>query len=195
MAPNSLSPASVVLAYHSAYGAHKATIPTKEWFPTSITGNLGSYTSWLGGPVDAEVMVKALCDVLKAFMPATSTFDSATIYTMATATSPNIPRNSIPLSIVGTSASANPSAAFSATFHFVTTTFGKAKLVVLDSPFGSNWLAPLLPAGFTAPVIALDAEFSDGNNAWSGRDDSPPASIVKVTYDVNDKLQREYFGS
>jgi hypothetical protein len=195
MAPNSLSPASVVISSHSAFGAHKMTIPTKEWFPTSITGVLGSYESWLGGPVDAEDMVTDLCTVLKPFMPATSEFDSVTVYTQATPTAPNIPRASVALGIVGTSASANPSAAFSATFHFVTQAFGKAKLVVLDSPFGANWLAPLLPAGFSAAVIALEAEFSDSNNAWSGRDDSPPVSCVKVTYDVNDKLQREYFGS
>jgi len=193
MAPNSLSPASMVIAYHSAFSQHRMTIPTKEWFPTSITGALGSYQNWLGATIDAEVMATDLINLLVPFVPATTTFDSATVYTQATPTAPNIPRISVPLSIVGTSVSANFSAAFSATFHFVTSGFGKAKLVLLDSPFGSNWLAPLLPAGFSADALALAAEFSDANNAWSGRDDNPPANMVKITFDVNDKLQKMYY--
>ena len=56
-APNSLSPASVEIDYHSAYAPHTMTIPTLEWFPTSITGNLGSFSNWAAGTRDAEDMV------------------------------------------------------------------------------------------------------------------------------------------
>jgi len=171
------------------------TIPTKEWFPTNLTGSIGSYQSWLGGGVDAEAMVTALCNALKPFLLPTSSFDSVTVYTQASPTAPNIPRANVALGIVGTSMSSNPSAAFSATFHFVTTAFGKSKLVLLDSPFGSGWLAPLLPAGFSSDVLALQTEFADANNAWSGRDDHAPGSLVKVTYDVNDKLQKMYYAA
>lgn len=194
-APNSLSPASIIIDVHSAYGAHKMTLPTKEWLPTDISGHLGSYVSWLGGPVDAEEMVTALCNVLKVFVPATWSFDSAQAYTQLTPTSPNIPRKRVALGIVGTSISTNPSAAVSTTFNYITTDNGKGKIVLLDSPLGSGWLAPILPADFDANILALDAEFSDANNAWSGRDDFPPADITKVTFDVNDKLQKMYFGS
>jgi len=195
MAPNSLSPASIEIRYHSLYAPHVATIPTKEWFPTSITGALGSFTSWLGSPVDAEQMVIDLVTKLKVFVPATTEFDMATVFTQATATAPRIPRSSVTLAIAGTGASALPTAAWSSTFNFVTTNFGKAKLVLLDAIQPSSWLAPVLPGSFDAATIALDAEFSDGNNAWSGRDDFPPASCTKITYDVNDKLQKAYFGN
>lgn len=195
MAPNSLSPASVEIRYHSLYAPHTATIPTKEWFPTSITGNLGSYTSWLGAPVDAEAMVVALINLLRVFVPGTTLFDSATIFTQATATSPRIPRNTKALSIAGTGSTALATAAWSSTFNFITSNFGKGKLVLLDAVQPSTWLVPVLPADFDAPVIALDAEFSNGNNAWSGRDDFPPAIISKITYDVNNKLQKAYFGN
>lgn len=193
MAPNSLSPASVVIDYHSAFGSHKMTIPIKEWFPTGIGGNLGSVENWNGVPTDVEAMATGLMNALKVFMPATSSFDAVTAYTQATPTSPNIPRASIGTAISGTNVSTNFSAAFSSTFHFITTDFGKSKLVLLDVPFGSNWLAPLLPAGFSADVTALEAEFTDQNNGWSGRDDFRPATCVKVTYDVNDKLQKMYY--
>jgi len=194
MAPNSLSPASVVIDYHSAYGQHRMTLPTKEWFPTDITGTLGSYENWATIPVDAETMIRALCTSLTPFVPATWEFDSATIYTQASPTAPNIPRRSAPLGIVGTGSSSNPSAAFSATFNFVTTGFGKAKIVLLDSPFGTSWLAPLLPADFDANVDAVITAFCLPTNAWSGRDDNKPNELRKVTYDVNDKLQKMYFG-
>jgi hypothetical protein len=140
-------------------------------------------------------MVIALCTKLKVFVPATWSFDAVTVYTQATPTSPNIPRGRVALGIDGTSVSTNPSAAVSTTFNYVTTNNGKGKIVLLDSPLGSGWLAKILPADFDANIIALDAEFSDANNAWSGRDDFPPADFTSVTFDVNDKLQKMYFGS
>jgi len=195
LAPNSLSPASIVISYHSAYGAHKMTIPTKEWFPTDLTGTLGSYEAWDLTSVDAEAMVTDMCTVLGKFFPATVTFDEATVYTQATPTSPNIPQRTATLSIDGVSVSTLPSAACSNTFNFKTLANGDAKLVLLDCPFGSGWLAPVLPSGFTGDVNDVIGEFCGLGNAWSGRDDSRPNILRKITFDVNDKLQKLYFGS
>jgi len=192
MAPNSLSPASVKINYHTGFGAHAMTVPTLGWFPTSITGTLGSYLAWDSTPRDAEAMINDLVDVLCPFLLPTTGFDLATVYTMATATSPNIPRASAVLTQVGTSVLTSPSEAVSCTFNFKTAANGDAKLVLLDSPIGSNWFNSILPASFGATVLALEAEFAGNSNAWSGRDDSDISLLRKISFDLNDKLQKLY---
>ena len=192
MAPNSLSPASVKINYHSAYGAHAMTIPTLAWFPTSISGNLGSYNPWTGTPIDAEQMVNDLVDLLKVFLQATCAFDQATVYTQATPTAPNIPQASVALTQVGTSGATQFNQAISNTFNFKTFANGDARLVLLDAPVPATGFIPLVPAGFTTDVSNLEGEFTDTANAWAGRDDSRPTLLRKVTYDLNDKLQKLY---
>jgi len=194
MAPNSLSPASMVIDYHSAYGAHRMTIPTKQWFPTNLTGSLGSYEAWDLTTVDAEAMATDLCDTLTKFVPATVIFDTATVYTQADADAPNIPQRQVSLGIPGVSVSTNFSAAFSATFNFKTVGNGGFKIVLLDAPFGSGWLAPVR-SGFDADTTDLVSEVTGSGNAWSGRDDNQVQVLRSITYDVNDKLQKLYFGS
>lgn len=192
MAPNSLSPASVVIDYHSAYGAHKMTIPTREWFPTDITGALGSFTPWTGSPVDGETMVRDLLALLKVFMLPTSGFDAVTAYTQATPTSPNIPQKRVVLSIVGTSISTGLAKAISTTFNGKTTGNGVVKLVLLDTPLGGGGFEPILGADFDTNINNLIAEFSNTGKAWSGRDDNRPNVFNKVSFDLNDKLQKLY---
>lgn len=192
MAPNSLSPASLVIDYHSAYAPHKMTIPTSEWFPTSITGSLGSYLGWNGSPVDAEVMALALIAKLKVFMKTNAAFDNITIYTMATATSPNIPRASLAISVAGVAAGGDE-AAVTRTWNFKTGPNGNMKIELMDTPMPATWLNRRLPASFNADETAIPTEIQASANAWSGRDDAQPITCRSITIDVNDKLQRMYF--
>jgi len=193
MAKNSLSPSSMVLDYHSLYGTHKMTIPTLQWLPTNLTGTIGSFLAWDGvTSVDAFVMVNALCDLLKVFMLATSAFDLVTIYNQATPTSDNIPARSAVLTNTGTSSATGFSEAQSSTFNFKTTANGDFKLVLLDVPVGSNGFVALHPSAFSAAVTNLEAEVISNTNAWSGRDDARPNVCRKVTYDLNEKLQKAY---
>jgi hypothetical protein len=159
-----------------------------------LSGGFGSYINWTSTPVDGEDMVNALVDVIKVYFQNTVHFDQATAYTQADATAPNIPRKTIPLTQVGTSAATTPSAAFSSTFNFKTLDNGIAKLVLLDSPQGSGWLAPVFPSDFSADDLSLEGAFTSDIWAWSGRDDARPAIMTKITFDVNDKLQKMYFG-
>ncbi|HSS99946.1 MAG TPA: hypothetical protein VLK33_23085 [Terriglobales bacterium] len=192
MAPNSLSPASVVIDYHSAYAPHKMTIPTKEWFPTSITGDLGSYQAWNGTPIDAEDMIMALIEKLKVFMKTNAAFDNITIYTMATAASPNIPRISKGISVAGTASTGNE-AAVSGTWNFKTIDNGDAKITLLDTPVPATWFNRILPSGFSGGQVDVAVEMGISSNAWSGRDDSQIQTCRSITYDLNDKLQKMYF--
>jgi len=192
MAPNTLSPASVVIDYHSAYGPHKMTIPTREWFPTSVTGILGSYQAWDLTTIDAEVMITAFATLVAKFLKTNGAIDNATVYTMATATSPNIPRAGKALSITGT-ASGSDEAAVSRTWNFKTTGNGNAKIVILDTPIRSTWFNRVLPTGFSADEEDLAQEYGAASNAWAGRDDLQPLNVRGITMDLNDKLQRMYF--
>lgn len=193
MARNSLSPSSLVLDYHSLFGQHKMTIPTLQWLPTNLSGTMGSYLAWDGATsVDADVMIDDLLNLLKVFIPATSGFDLVTAYNQATSTSDNIPARSKTLAIVGTSVASGFSQAQSATFNFKTTANGDFKLVLLDSPLGSTGFVALHPSGFSAAVLSLEVEVIKATNAWSGRDDARPSVLRKVTYDLNEKLQKSY---
>lgn len=192
MAPNSLSPASAVISYHTLFGAHKMTIPTSEWFPTSITGELGSYLDHDGDPLDAEDMWTDFCNLLKPLVLTTTVYDSVTVYTMATPTSPNIPRRTVALGITGTNTSELKSEAQSATFNFKTSDNGDFKIVLLDQPFGNNGFNAEHPADFVADVIALANFVTGRDTAILGRDDSIPNELRKATYDLNEKLQKQY---
>lgn len=192
MAENSLSPASAVISYHSLYGAHKMTVPTTTWFPTPLTGTIGSYVDHDGDPIDAEAMWTDYCTLLKVFCKPSTVFDNVTIYTMATAESPNIPRAAAALGIVGTSAAPGFSQAQSATFNFKTSGNGNFRIVLLDQPFGSDGFNAVFPAAFGADVLALENFVCGRNTAITGRDDTIPAVLRKITYDLNDKLQKVY---
>lgn len=192
MTPHTLSPASVLINYHTAFAAHTMTLPTLAWFPTSITGALGSYQAWDLSTIDAEVAVNNLVDLLAPLVPASTVFDLATVYTMAGPTSPNIPRASVGLIQVGTSGATGLAEANSATFNFKTLGNSNAKIVLLDFPLGSGGYNRLLPTGFSAPVLALAAEYESTAKMWAGRDDTRPSVLRTVTFDLNDKLQKQY---
>lgn len=192
MAPNSLSPASVVIDYHSAYAPHKMTICTREWFPTSVTGVLGSYAAWDSSTIDAQVMIEAIINKLKTQLKTNAAFDNITIYTQATASSPNIPRATLAISTVGVLTTGDE-AAVSRTYNFKTSGNGNARLELLDSVIPATWFNRILPAGFGADDDDIVAEFTASTNAWSGRDDNQPTVCRGITMDLNDKLQRMYF--
>ncbi len=191
MAPNSLSPASVVIAYHTEFGAHRMTIPTLQWLPTNITGALGSYETWLLGTIDAELMVNNLVDFLAALAPPTTVFDEATVYTQATATSDNIPQRSVAIGTPGTLVGGSFPQAVSLTMNMKTLANGDAKLVLLDTPLGSSGFVALHPP-FASGFTDIFDELSSQGNAWSGRDDTRIYTLRKITFDLNDKLQKEY---
>jgi hypothetical protein len=170
------------------------TIPTRQWFPVDITGSLGSFEAWNTSTIDAEVMVSSIIAYLSTFVPSSFHFDAATVYTQADAEAPNIPQRSIALSDVGSSTNTGNSQAVSCTWNFKTTANGNAKLVLLDVPLRASWLRRLTAADFTSDDNGLATTFMSDTNAFSGRDDTKPSVFRSITFDVNDKLQRAYFG-
>jgi hypothetical protein len=151
-------------------------LPTLQWLTTNLTGSLGSFLAWDGiTSVDAEAMVNELLDLIKVYVPSTTSFNLATVYNQATSTSDNIPARSVGLSKTGTSGATGFSQAQSATFNFKTTANGDAKIVLLDAPLGSGGFIAVHPPAFSPDDLALEAGFGAVNRAWSGRDDARPS--------------------
>lgn len=192
MAPNSLSPAFIRIAVNTAYALHLNTFPTRAWLPTSITGTMGSYLGWNGTPVDGEEMIDELVAALKAFYLATTHIVSATIFTQALPKGEAIQRANKNMSVAGTSTATGQAKAVQTTFNGKTVDNGHFKVCLLDAPCGSGTFDKILPDGFTSEVTDLNDILRADGRAWSGRDDAQPSDFISITFDLNDKLRREY---
>lgn len=187
---HSLYPAFVRLFYHTAFGQHVQTVPTKQWFAVGGTNGFGSYLNWEDDEVDAQDMIDALVDELKDFQPTTGIYDSATIYTMTSETADPRPRFSIPLAVTGTAVTADVPAS-QATLSARTTDFGVAKLEWFDATPSTDFLPVRTLPGSGQPLDLWNV-WSSTDWAWSGRDGFRPATFMQVSYTLNEALRRSY---
>lgn len=189
---NSLSPAFVRIDYRSTWATHIALLGTSAWFPTSITGTLGSYLSHDGDPLDAEVMINAFVDKLAAQHKATTNFDLATVYTQAAPVGQAIPRASASLTQVGSNAAGGPDKATQLTLNGRTTLFGHFKLVLLDVPVGTSNFDKQFPSTFPSTISDIFTEYALTDNAWLARDGGQPSFPISATITLNERLRKEY---
>lgn len=191
MTPHSLYPAYVVIDYHSAWGTHKMTIPTRAWDYSGGTPASGAFSNWEEGQVEAHTMISALvADLVPFFLP-TTTFDLYTIYTMANETALPTPVYSAALGVDGTSVETEWARGVQTTFSFRTDLFGTFKLVLLDAPSAAGF-DKILSFDASPAALAILAEVSNLSNAWAGRDGGRPNTLVQIAYTMNEKLRREY---
>lgn len=193
MAINLLWPAYVLLNFHSANGTHGQTIPTREWSPTPLVplNKGGSYTNWSGLPCDGQTMVEEMATNLSAFNPATTVYDHATIYTLATPESPAIPRAGWALSIAGSNATPGWSKAVQRAWIFRDTAWKICKLYQLDTGSADTWNAVTDITG-NAPALAIVGAFTNLSWAWSSRFGERPNTFMKATVKLNDELRKQY---
>ena len=192
MAPNSLFPCAVVIDYVNSFARHKMTIPLKEHSPVSGGHIAGTNLAWDASQVDTDDMMQGLADLLKPFFFTDTTFTNYTIMEYADAESPGVPVVSQPfVTAVGTGGATIP--ASQATFNFKTTGFHAFKIVMLDARVSATF-APLtaLVSPANDDEIALRDYLTDDVNAFSGRDNERPQSLVRVTYTLNEKLRKSY---
>lgn len=188
MAPNSLSPAFVVLNYHSDYGAHKQTLPTKTYNP----GSPGTFDTWSGSTIDASDMVNDFVDLIAPFFPATVNFDYFEIFTKATPTSDSVLRHSEVLSQVGTNATPGWSKATEAVWTFKTTLNGLYKITMLDVGNNNSWDKATFSDLAGDSLAFVQYLVNDTTHGWSGRDDGDPATFLQISYGLNKALRRKY---
>jgi hypothetical protein len=193
MAENRLWPAYGVIAYHSADGTHNATVPTLEWFPTPLVpGNhLGSYLNHAAITCDGEAMWGELLSNLKAFNPATTVFDSVTIYTLETPESPAIPRATHVFNIAGTNATGGWSKAAQRCWIFRDTEWQVLKLYQLDTATDDSWDAVAGDGGIAA-AAAVAGTITSSSWAFASRNGERPQTLMRITVKLNDKLRQEY---
>src|SRR4029453_3147411 len=191
MTEGTLAPAYIEMNYHSAYGTHKALIGTKEWFPTDITGNLGSYENWNTVPIDAETMIRAYATEMMKFYPATAGVDTCVVWTKDTPTSPARPRKAVNINVVGIHAADSWSKAAMTQWIFRGEDYSLQKYVWLDALSGDSWdsLNVINPGD---PGEAFALLITDSDQAFMTRKDSRPSTFIKITYKLNDALRHEY---
>jgi len=186
---NSLSPAFVQIQYHSLYGPHVMTLPTRPWTPDL---DYGTYECWDSTTKAADDMIEELILLMVPFFPTSTEFDSFTVYTKATPTGPAIPRVSKANGEAGTAGTPGWSKATEAIWTFKTADGGLAKLDFLD--FASqNSFDKVTFAGLSGGPLALVDAFTGDSNAWSGRDDSQPMTFLQISYGLNKALRKRYF--
>src|SRR5437868_10502678 len=170
MAPNSLFPSYVLLAYHSSYGNHFMTLPTLQWNDVpGASGDAGVFDTWDSVGRSADDMINDLVDLFAPFFKAHVSFDSYTVYTMATAEATPQPRIAKQLTQVGTNVGAFWDKAVETTFMFRTDLFGIRRLVFLDAPSGNQFNK--IDSFSTSPeAIAIRDELALDSNGWSARD-------------------------
>lgn len=193
MTVHSLFPAFVKINYHSAFGAHAQILSVREWNPVPLVplNDLGSFTNWLGLPVDGEEMIDEYVLKLKEFYLASTVIDTATIYTMDTETSPAIPRASMALGVPGVEVSTNWSKAVQHQYILRDTAYNMAKLILLDAPIGTSW-DPVTTLTGSAEAAALVGVLTSSAWAFSSKANLQITTFQKITYKLNDKLRKEY---
>jgi hypothetical protein len=185
----SLFPSYIVIEYSSAFGVHTMTIPIRQW--EASAGDLGSADSWVGGARDLDDMVEDLVNALAELFPATTTFETATVYNYPDIDSDPDPVGQHALGIVGTSVSTAWSKAVQQTFTFRTNDFNIYKLVLLDVPTDNNFNR-VPAAAFTADFDAVVDQLTGDVNAWQGRDGSQIVQPIQASATLNEKLRRSY---
>lgn len=187
-----LQPSYIRLDYSSSYGPHSQTIPTVQWLPTPITGDMGSFVNWNTVPVDAEDMIDTLVAEAKTLLPTTTTYNLATIFNWDTGAEKFFPVATKALAVAGTVTPANVNKAVSFTLNMRTIGGQPFKMVFLDYVLTGAEFNKILPISFAAGMVDVAAILSSQDWGWSGRDNTRPAIPVSGTFDLNNALRKQY---
>jgi hypothetical protein len=192
MAANSLYPAFVQVHYHSNFGKHVMTIPTRDYIPPAAGHPSGSYIAWDTSTRDAEDMINDLFTAVIAITESVVTFDY-TIFFKYPALPPATPQ---PLAIFnqnvsGTVAPSGKNGAIENVYTFFDTGFNTFKWYLLDADATFS-LVPQHFSDLDAAHQAVVAELTESDQAWSSRAGFKPDVLRSVISKPNDKLRKEY---
>lgn len=191
MTLHSRSPAFVILDYHSPYAPHKQQFCLRDWFPVSTGHDMGTSTAADGSIVDVKNAIDQLVGVMSVFILPDTQWDLATVFTQAAPTGPAFPQaNYVPVQ-VGTATGTAPRKATELTYVMRTANFNIVKMVLLDCPVNTNF-DQKLPGAFSAADNAFLTEFGHTTSPWVGQDGAKPNTPVRITYNLNQKLRKEY---
>lgn len=192
MASNALSPAFVRIFYHSAFGVHTMTRPTRAWSVPAGGFLHGSFLDWADTPRDADDMIKDFVNTLAPLFSTDVSFDNYIIYTQADAESFPLIVNLGDLSIDGTSVADVQEKASQATYSFLDTEGKKAKIVLLDNAVGASFEPKGSYGALSADEQDMAIEFLSSGNGWASRNDARPNIFRQATFTLNDGLRKRY---
>lgn len=188
---NNLYPSYAKINYHSIFGIHSMSLPTLRWNAGTL-GTPGTFDTHDGAGIAADVMVKALVDLLAAKVPSTTVFDNYEIFNAPTLSNPLVfnPVYGEALAVDGTLASPTGAAkAVQYTIGMRTVLFGRSQIVLLDVPSGNTWGNVTTPDSATQDIID---EWTADTNGWAGRDGGRPFYFTNISISMNKRLRRKY---
>jgi len=189
--PATLYPTIIDFVQHSTYGTHHMRLGAREWNSVGAGGDLGSFEAWNTTTIDAEAMIDEFILKAKVFFHTTSEFDTVTILTMASPTSPAIPKTGKALAVAGTNSSSSWRKAVQQHWTFRDTGWNESNFVFLDTPFGTTFDPTSDPTGITE-VTDMIAVYTADSNAWSSRKNLQPTTFRKISYTLNNALRKQY---
>lgn len=193
MTPKTPYPAFILVRYHSTFAPHVQLLPTKEWNPLAGTNGYGGYEAWDSTERDAKEMIEDFLAKTTLLQSDEIDYDDAVVYTMASPTSPAIPRKVIPLTAVtGQDGTPGYFRAVQFTFTFFDTAFNKSKVVLLDASSNNDFTKRTSYASMSADEKGVVDEWILESNAWASRSNLRPASALSLTKTINDKLRKAY---
>lgn len=186
MAENSLYPGFIKLHHEAPLGEHIYTLPVKPFL--AVGGDW-----WLEeqGIPQGEEWVAALTrylTVIKPYLPTSQTFTYAELWSMASASSDPVYRDTAELTIAGTGAGTYIPASM-LTVSYRTSEGGNGKLIILD---GIRAVNTKNRPPFSGIDATLQAYLLSDNCCLYGRDGGKPIAVPKILTKTNDVLRRKY---
>lgn len=185
---NSLHPGFIIIEYHSPYAPHKAILPTRAPVYTSI-GDDPEYQAWDATTITGSTMVHELVDKMALFFDNTITWDSYSIWKVASVGANPDFVSAGSLNTTGTGTQTGTQKATQRTYTIRTSLNGIAKLVVLDSKTANSFEKSVTVSTLESDFLA---EFMGTDRAWSGRDGGQPLVFKNLTITLNEKLRKAY---
>lgn len=190
MTPGSLAPAFVRIEYHSSFGPHVMIIPTNEAVSLTVPFASLEIQAWDSSNRNLDDMVNELVTAMLPRFPGSVEFDNYTFFSQPTPDDLPIPIGSTDLAGAGSATTPGWYKATQETIIFRDTASNIAKLVLLDFASGNNFEKYSNPVTIGVDVIAT--AFMDESNGWRSRKNFRPATFLKRTATLNEKLRRAY---
>jgi len=185
---HAISPAFVVINYHSPWGQHTRTIPTLGWNPDA-PGDPGTFETHDATGIEADVMVETLIDAISGNNDADIVHDAYTIFTVPTDDNPPIPQFTRRYASPGTETLTGQSQAVQCTFTFRTTFGNSFRFVQLDRAGNNQWGNFYTLQTTEIPIVT---EISSVANGWAGRDGGRPYAWLNTSVSLNKRLRAKY---
>lgn len=186
-----LRPSFIEILYHSVLSPHTMRIPTRQWSPTDLGSEKGSYINWEDDGVDAADMIAALTDAIAACMPDTASIDSYKIWNYPGEANLATPVRFGSLATDGTDATPGQNGAVQTTWFFYDENFKPFKLVLLDGASKDTWVAER-GTGVTVVHKAVADIITAPQWAFQSRQNGQINNFYGVTETLNKHLRMKY---